>query len=42
MAYVYATLIIRGYKTINDVPEPIKQQTKDILVQLGHPELAGS
>lgn len=38
MAVVYATLIIKGVKTINDVPERIREQVKQVLIDL--PELA--
>ena len=31
MAVVYATLIIKGRKTISDVPVKIKEQVKEIL-----------
>ena len=40
MAVVYATLIIKGKKTINDVPERIKEQVKQVLIDLDLPELA--
>ena len=36
MAVVYATLIIKGKKTFADVPERIKEQVRQILVDLGH------
>ena len=41
MAVVYATLIIKGKKTINDVPERIREQVRQILINLDLPELAG-
>ena len=41
MAVVYATLIIKGRKTINDVPACIREQVKQILIDLDLPELAG-
>lgn len=31
MPKVYASLIIKGFKTINDVPEKIRQTVQDIL-----------
>ena len=31
MAVIYATLIIKGRKTISDVPVKIKEQVKEIL-----------
>lgn len=40
MAVVYATLIIKGRKTINDVPVKIREQVKQVLIDLDLPELA--
>lgn len=40
MAVIYATLIVKGKKTINDVPAVIKEQVKQILGDLEVPELA--
>ena len=40
MAIVYATLIVKGRKTIADVPEKIKDQVKQVLIDLDVPELA--
>lgn len=40
MAVVYATLIIKGKKSFEDVPERIKEQVKEILIDLDCPELA--
>jgi hypothetical protein len=40
MAVVYATLIIKGVKTISDVPGRIKEQVKQVLIDLDLPELA--
>lgn len=40
MAVVYATLIIKGEKTISDVPSKIKEQVKQVLIDLDLPELA--
>lgn len=40
MAVVYATLIIKGKKTIDDVPERIREQVKQVLIDLDLPELA--
>lgn len=40
MAVIYATLIVKGKKTINDVPEKIREQVKVILGDLEVPELA--
>lgn len=34
MAVVYATLIIKGVKTIDDVPAKIKEQVKQVLKDL--------
>lgn len=40
MAYIYAALIIKGKKTINDVPEKIREQVKQVLIDLDLPGLA--
>lgn len=40
MAVIYATLIVKGKKTINNVPEILKEQVKQILIDLEVPELA--
>ena len=40
MAVVYATLIIKGKKTFADVPDLIKPQVKQVLIDLECPELA--
>lgn len=40
MAVVYATLIIKGKKNFADVPERIKEQAKQVLIDLDCPELA--
>lgn len=40
MAVIYATLIVKGKKTIADVPTVIKDQVKEILIDLEVPELA--
>ena len=40
MAVIYATLIVKGKKTINDVPMVIREQVKQILIDLDLPELA--
>jgi hypothetical protein len=40
MAIVYATLIIKGKKTIEQVPGLIREQVKEILVDMDLPELA--
>lgn len=34
MAVVYATLIIKGVKKFSDVPERIKEQVKQVLIDL--------
>lgn len=39
MAEVYADLIIKGKKTINDVPKKLQEEVKQILIDKGHPEL---
>lgn len=40
MAVVYATLIIKGKKTFAQVPDKLKEQVKEILIDLECPELA--
>lgn len=39
MAIIYATLIVKGRKTINDVPEKIREQVQAVLIDLEVPEL---
>lgn len=34
MAVIYATLIVKGVKTIDDVPAKIKEQVKQVLKDL--------
>lgn len=40
MAVVYATLIIKGKKTLADVPDRIKEQVKQVLIDLDCGDLA--
>lgn len=40
MAVIYATLIVKGKKKFADVPEIIKEQVRQILIDLEVPELA--
>lgn len=40
MAVIYATLIVKGKKKFADVPAVIKEQVKQILIDLEVPELA--
>ncbi len=40
MAQVYATLIIKGKKTFADVPDRIKEQVKQVLIDLDCGDLA--
>ena len=40
MVKIYANLIIKGIKTIDNVPIRIKDEVKQELVKGGHPELA--
>ncbi len=40
MAIIYATLIIKGRKNFADVPERIKEQVKQVLIDLECGELA--
>ncbi len=41
MAVIYATLIVKGVKTIDQVPKSLKAKVQKILVDLDLPELAG-
>ena len=34
MATIYATLIVMGYKTFNQVPAPIKEKVREQLIAL--------
>lgn len=34
MAVVYATLIVKGKKAFSDVPDTLKEQVKQILIDL--------
>ncbi len=40
MAVIYASLIISGYKTFDQVPKVIQAKVKEVLIQLGLAELA--
>lgn len=40
MAVVYATLIVKGKKAFADVPAKIKEQVKEVLVDLDCGDLA--
>ena len=40
VAVVYATLIIKGRKSFADVPDTLKEQVRQILIDLDAPELA--
>jgi len=40
MAAIYANLIMKGKKTIDDVPDHLKQEVQDILEDLGWVENA--
>lgn len=40
MAMIYALLIIKGKKTFADVPEKLKDQVKELLIDMEVPELA--
>lgn len=40
MVVIYATLIVKGKKSIDQVPEKIREQVKQILIDLEVPELA--
>jgi len=37
---VYAALIIKGKRTIEEVPEKIREQVRQELIDRGYPELA--
>lgn len=39
MAIIYATLIIKGKKTFTSVPEKLKEQVKQVLIDLDVPDL---
>lgn len=40
MAVIYATLIVKGAKTISDVPATIREAVKQVLVDLDCANLA--
>lgn len=40
LAVVYATLIVKGFKTFANVPASLKEQVKEILIALDCPEMA--
>lgn len=40
MAVIYATLIIKGRKKFSDVPDKIKDQVKEVLIDLDCGDLA--
>lgn len=40
MAQIYADLIKKGLKTIDDVPDRIKEQVKQVLIDLDCGDLA--
>ena len=40
MAMIYALLIIKGKKTFTDVPEKLKDQVRELLIDMEVPELA--
>lgn len=40
MAVIYATLIVKGKKTFSQVPVKLKEQVREILIDLEVPELA--
>ena len=40
MVVIYATLIVKGKKKIEDVPAKIRDRVKELLVDLEVPELA--
>ena len=40
MVVIYATLIVKGKRTFESVPDALKEQVKQILIDLEVPELA--
>lgn len=40
IAVIYATLIVKGKKTMSDVPANLKEQVRQTLVDLGCADLA--
>lgn len=40
MAIVYALLIVKGKKVYSDVPAKLKEQVKDVLIDMEVPDLA--
>lgn len=40
MAMIYVLLIIKGKKTFADVPEKLKDQVRELLIDMEVPELA--
>lgn len=40
MAVIYASLIVSGYKTFDQVPKVIQPKVREVLIQLGLGELA--
>ena len=40
MAVIYATLIVNGTKTYEQVPDTLKEQVKQVLIDLDMPQLA--
>ena len=41
MVAIYVALIIKGKKTIDQVPKNLKEKVKNMLIDLDLPELAG-
>jgi hypothetical protein len=41
MSYIYANLIQNGHRTIDTVPEKLREEVKEILIERGFPRLAG-
>ena len=40
MARVYAELIVKGRKTFEEVPDRIKEDVRQVLIEMGYGELA--
>ena len=42
MTQIYYNLIIQGMKTLDQVPERIREEVKELLIENGYAELANS
>ena len=41
MIEVYASLIVKGVKTIDEAPKSIREGVRQVLIDLGYSDLAG-